>query len=281
MRRRAEDQQKKRSAKREATSYGEASSRKPLFISRELQCNQQKLGAHAAATRAALHARAWAIFGAHRSASDQPVAPRLQPSSQHRSDQRSAQRRPNFVQHLATSGGPPRFNCAASARQLHDQRASCGRGRAATLGRLMRNSCAMSRAGQRLRRAASAQVARLIYRQSGPRPDTRLLRHPALEGVTISARMDSPRRIGRNEFRRLEAAAAAIEERRGGYLLLGREAIPHSHLPAGIVATMSRVVNYHSSWARQQQFELFDASGNPGSTAGRGFNPAGGAPGGG
>ncbi|KZV22681.1 hypothetical protein F511_42264 [Dorcoceras hygrometricum] len=51
-------------------------------------------------------------------------------------------------------------------------------------------------------------------------------------------------------------------------------------LPAGIVATMRRVVNYHSSWARQQQVELFDASGNPGSTAGRDFNPAGGAPGG-
>ncbi|KZV54852.1 hypothetical protein F511_39212 [Dorcoceras hygrometricum] len=50
--------------------------------------------------------------------------------------------------------------------------------------------------------------------------------------------------------------------------------------PAGIVSTMRRVVNYHSSWARQQQVELFDASGNPGSTAGRGFNPAGGAPGG-
>ncbi|KZV52523.1 hypothetical protein F511_30866 [Dorcoceras hygrometricum] len=42
---------------------------------------------------------------------------------------------------------------------------------------------------------------------------------------------------------------------------------------------MRRVVKYHSSWARQQQVELFDASGNPGSTAGRGFNPAGGAPG--
>ncbi|KZV19701.1 pirin-like protein-like [Dorcoceras hygrometricum] len=64
-------------------------------------------------------------------------------------------------------------------------------------------------------------------------------------------------------------------------LLRGRAVIPHSHLPAGIVATMRRVVNYHSSWARQQQVELFDASGNPGSTAGRGFNPAGGAPGGG
>ncbi|KZV30034.1 protein SUPPRESSOR OF PHYA-105 1 [Dorcoceras hygrometricum] len=62
-------------------------------------------------------------------------------------------------------------------------------------------------------------------------------------------------------------------------LVRGRAAIPHSHLPAGIVATMRRVVNYHSSWAKQQQVELFDASGNPGSTAGHGFNPAGGAPG--
>ncbi|KZV20872.1 hypothetical protein F511_38467 [Dorcoceras hygrometricum] len=43
---------------------------------------------------------------------------------------------------------------------------------------------------------------------------------------------------------------------------------------------MRRVVNYHSSWARQRQVELFDASGNPGFTAGRGYNPAGGAPGG-
>ncbi|KZV30649.1 hypothetical protein F511_11166 [Dorcoceras hygrometricum] len=89
----------------------------------------------------------------------------------------------------------------------------------------------------------------------------------------------------------------------------------------GSLSTMSRVVDYHSSWARQQQGELFDASGilgvvswrvahyhtmntprghysllmipgamfeflsslegNPGFTAGRGFNPAGGAPGGG
>ncbi|KZV19105.1 formin-like protein 20 [Dorcoceras hygrometricum] len=78
-----------------------------------------------------------------------------------------------------------------------------------------------------------------------------------------------------------------------------------------LLATMRRVVNYHSAWARQQQVELFDASDirpsavirclmhsicilsyafplaisvalrNPGFTAGRGFNPAGGAPGGG
>ncbi|KZV44159.1 triacylglycerol lipase [Dorcoceras hygrometricum] len=40
--------------------------------------------------------------------------------------------------------------------------------------------------------------------------------------MTRSARTDSPRRIGRSKFRRLAAAAAAaIEERTGGYLLLG------------------------------------------------------------
>ncbi|KZV39456.1 Lysine-specific demethylase 5B [Dorcoceras hygrometricum] len=45
-----------------------------------------------------------------------------------------------------------------------------------------------------------------------------------------------------------------------------------------MLATMRRVVNYHSSWARQGQVELFDASGYP---AGRGADPARGAPGGG
>ncbi|KZV18568.1 hypothetical protein F511_43160 [Dorcoceras hygrometricum] len=39
-------------------------------------------------------------------------------------------------------------------------------------------------------------------RQSGPRPEGRLLRQPALEGMTRSAWMDSPRQVGRNKFRR-------------------------------------------------------------------------------
>ncbi|KZV46250.1 exportin-1-like [Dorcoceras hygrometricum] len=42
----------------------------------------------------------------------------------------------------------------------------------------------------------------------GPRPEAGFLRQPALEGLTRSAWTDSPCRIGRNEFRRLEAAAA-------------------------------------------------------------------------
>ncbi|KZV46616.1 hypothetical protein F511_35991 [Dorcoceras hygrometricum] len=37
-------------------------------------------------------------------------------------------------------------------------------------------------------------------RQSGPRPETRVLRHPALEGLTGSARTDSPHRIGQKRI---------------------------------------------------------------------------------
>ncbi|KZV49393.1 hypothetical protein F511_38186 [Dorcoceras hygrometricum] len=39
-------------------------------------------------------------------------------------------------------------------------------------------------------------------RQSGPRPEARLLRQPALEGLPRSARTDSPRQVWRNKFRR-------------------------------------------------------------------------------
>ncbi|KZV43169.1 hypothetical protein F511_39132 [Dorcoceras hygrometricum] len=46
-------------------------------------------------------------------------------------------------------------------------------------------------------------------RQSGPRPKGRLLRQPALEGLTRSARTNFPRQVGRNKFQRSKAAAAA------------------------------------------------------------------------
>ncbi|KZV26252.1 hypothetical protein F511_19828 [Dorcoceras hygrometricum] len=69
-------------------------------------------------------------------------------------------------------------------------------------------------------------------RQSGPRPETRLLLQPALEGLTRSARTDSPRRVGRKQFfwRRRAAAEAARggggcgglrEERGRRFLVLG------------------------------------------------------------
>ncbi|KZV34429.1 hypothetical protein F511_23403 [Dorcoceras hygrometricum] len=51
------------------------------------------------------------------------------------------------------------------------------------------------------------------YRQSGPRPETGFLRQPALEGLTRSARTDSPRQDWPETiFRRIEAAAAAATE---------------------------------------------------------------------
>ncbi|KZV46013.1 hypothetical protein F511_16175 [Dorcoceras hygrometricum] len=58
-------------------------------------------------------------------------------------------------------------------------------------------------------------------RQSGPRPETGFLRQPALEGLTRSAWTDSPRRVGRNKFRRLEAAAATSGGG-GGFVRGGR-----------------------------------------------------------
>ncbi|KZV25099.1 hypothetical protein F511_03397 [Dorcoceras hygrometricum] len=57
-------------------------------------------------------------------------------------------------------------------------------------------------------------------RQSGPRPEARLLRQPALEGLMRSVRTDSPRQVGRNNFRRSKAAACETRRRRR---LLGEE----------------------------------------------------------
>ncbi|KZV48148.1 hypothetical protein F511_25428 [Dorcoceras hygrometricum] len=87
-------------------------------------------------------------------------------------------------------------------------------------------------------------------RQSGPRPETRLLRQPALEGLTRSARTDSPRRIGRNEFRRLEAAAAAvaaIEERRGSYFNLDSIGYPRMSASGESSTTMHRLLHASGS----------------------------------
>ncbi|KZV48333.1 hypothetical protein F511_29250 [Dorcoceras hygrometricum] len=86
-----------------------------------------------------------------------------------------------------------------------------------------------------------------ILRQSGPRPEARLLRQPALEGLTRSARTDSPRQVGRNNFRRSKAAAATRETRRrrrllgeegGGHLELGSRT-PQNPLP--LLNTLSSV----------------------------------------
>ncbi|KZV41357.1 hypothetical protein F511_38349 [Dorcoceras hygrometricum] len=59
-----------------------------------------------------------------------------------------------------------------------------------------------------------------ILRQSGPRPEERLLRQPALEGLTRSARMDSPRQVFRNKFR-LSGGGGARRRRRRRLLKRG------------------------------------------------------------
>ncbi|KZV52247.1 histidine kinase 1, 2, 3 plant [Dorcoceras hygrometricum] len=51
-------------------------------------------------------------------------------------------------------------------------------------------------------------------RQSGPRPDPRLLRQAALEALTRSARTDSPRRIGRKQFSGEDDGGGAWRRRR-------------------------------------------------------------------
>ncbi|KZT75895.1 L-type lectin-domain containing receptor kinase IX.1-like [Dorcoceras hygrometricum] len=89
------------------------------------------MGARAAATRAALHARACAAFGALWSASDQPVSPRFQPSSQHRpatiTHGAASHRRYSSEAALNSSGRnarPARMRRATDARPARDQRLS-------------------------------------------------------------------------------------------------------------------------------------------------------------
>ncbi|KZV56841.1 hypothetical protein F511_21406 [Dorcoceras hygrometricum] len=68
------------------------------------------------------------------------------------------------------------------------------------------------------------------YRQSGPRPEPRLLRQPALEALMNSARMDSPRRVGRKRIfgddgrrRRTAGGGGGLWERGGAaqFMVLG------------------------------------------------------------
>ncbi|KZV48701.1 hypothetical protein F511_18325, partial [Dorcoceras hygrometricum] len=62
-------------------------------------------------------------------------------------------------------------------------------------------------------------------RQSGPRPDPRLLRQTALEVLTRSARSDSPRKVGGKQISGDNGAAAAAAQGGGGG---GRERGIHS-----------------------------------------------------
>ncbi|KZV47086.1 hypothetical protein F511_07873 [Dorcoceras hygrometricum] len=59
----------------------------------------------------------------------------------------------------------------------------------------------------RARTCARGGAPPRMPRSKSPRPEGRLLRQPALEGLTRSARTDSPRKVCRNKFWRGPAAA--------------------------------------------------------------------------
>ncbi|KZV44382.1 anthocyanidin 5,3-O-glucosyltransferase-like [Dorcoceras hygrometricum] len=75
-------------------------------------------------------------------------------------------------------------------------------------------------------------------RQSGPRPEGRLLRHPELEGLTRSAWMDSPRKTYRSKSDQL---AAAVEADGGGGFWERREAKSYFQNSPPMLNTLSSV----------------------------------------
>ncbi|KZV49709.1 hypothetical protein F511_30041 [Dorcoceras hygrometricum] len=88
--------------------------------------------------------------------------------------------------------------------------------------------------------------------QSGPRPETRLLRQPALEGLTRSARTDSPRRIGRKRFygeaaAAAAAAAAACREEGGRRPMLDSIGYPRMSASGESSTTMHRLLHASGS----------------------------------
>ncbi|KZV26738.1 hypothetical protein F511_20907 [Dorcoceras hygrometricum] len=78
------------------------------------------------------------------------------------------------------------------------------------------NDCERQAASGRPPCASSAHAA--VDHQSGPRPESRRLRQPALEGLTNSARTETPQRGGRNKS---GEGAAALSD--GGVRLGGEE----------------------------------------------------------
>ncbi|KZV40462.1 hypothetical protein F511_35931 [Dorcoceras hygrometricum] len=84
-------------------------------------------------------------------------------------------------------------------------------------------------------------------RQSGPRPEPRLLRQAALETLTNSARTDSPRRIGRKQIsgedrrrRRVGGGGGAIGEGKEAAVFSTRVRDTASRGPTTVVAPESQ-----------------------------------------
>ncbi|KZV21050.1 hypothetical protein F511_31546 [Dorcoceras hygrometricum] len=149
----------------------------------------------------------------------QPVGQRAQPAASndrptrnnlhgHRALRRAKQR-PAMAQQLRNTTGHRAPSVVHPAAQQLARSSAQPPGRDARQARI---ACAYARGeGAWLRPVSRGNwhftVGGGRLRQLGPRPEGRLLSQPALEGLTRSARTETPRKIGRNKFRRGAAAA--------------------------------------------------------------------------
>ncbi|KZV42360.1 kelch-like protein 8 [Dorcoceras hygrometricum] len=106
-------------------------------------------------------------------------------------------------------------------------------------------------------REGAAKLLGLI-RQSGPRPDPRLLRQTALEVLTRSARSDSPRKVGGKQISGDNGAAAAAAQGGGGG---GRERGEGGRLCSSTCVTLNGsgiqlAVGPQPLWLRNHNFGL-------------------------
>ncbi|KZV20336.1 hypothetical protein F511_31940 [Dorcoceras hygrometricum] len=135
----------------------------------------------------------------------------------------------SFVQPVRATAPTDHATCVAIARPARYHARSCVRGGAPPYAaapwprwRLVSYLAGdLCLAPTRIARRSALHGRRLYIRQSGPRPEGRLLRQHALEGLTRSARTDSPRKVGRSNCgegrrRRRVAGTAAAATWRGG-----------------------------------------------------------------
>ncbi|KZV33369.1 hypothetical protein F511_13174 [Dorcoceras hygrometricum] len=142
----------------------------------------------------------------------------VQPSST-TSGATSQQRPANVHPPSSQARGKLRTTAQSSRNQRRPNcRPACGQRaqrRARSIGRLRRNTVRRSRRGvgaspgccafiargpHALAREAPPRKIAVDYRQSGPRPDPRLLRQAALEALTRSARTNTPRKTRPEQF---------------------------------------------------------------------------------
>ncbi|KZV51310.1 hypothetical protein F511_17548 [Dorcoceras hygrometricum] len=109
-------------------------------------------------------------------------------------------------------------SCEKRRPALAQYRASFAQ-RRSSVGWLLRIHRARTLALKRTRRGAAMRGGAIAvdYRQSGPRPDPRLLRQAALEALTRSARTNTPRKTRPEQFpAKIVGGGGDVFERRGG-----------------------------------------------------------------